>query len=171
MSSDCVSTENKYFAGAGVVVATVFKFIRKLKKKLWRKDWIQIYKKIEKKLVEGGYGVLRGFSLGGFAPQTPHQGSSAPLDPPKYGPATPQDGLVTPPYGDYVRTSLKNVRNLWKMQVFYDFPSGRSNWLQITKNRLLRFLPFYPLILVFQALSCVANCRSWRDLSIGTKNS
>ena len=57
----------------------VFKCIRKLRKKLWK----------------GGYGVLRGFSLGGFAPQTPHQGGSAPLDPPKYDPVTPQDGLVT----------------------------------------------------------------------------
>ena len=38
----------------------------------------------------GAYGVLRGFSLGGFAPQIPHQGGSASLDPPKYG-------LVTPP--------------------------------------------------------------------------
>ena len=28
------------------------------------------------------------------------------------GLAMPQGGLVTPPYGDYVRTSLKNVRNL-----------------------------------------------------------
>ena len=49
-------------------------------------------------------------SPGGFAPQTPHPGGSAPLDPPKYGPVTsqygdcvqdsmdtPQDGLVTPP--------------------------------------------------------------------------
>ena len=58
-------------------------------------------------------------SLEGFAPQTPHQGGSAPLDPPKYGPvtsqygdcvqdcldtpqdgvATPKDALVTPPMG------------------------------------------------------------------------
>ena len=28
------------------------------------------------------------------------------------GLVTPQDGLVAPPFGDYVRTSLKNVRNL-----------------------------------------------------------
>ena len=47
----------------------VFKSIRKLKKKLWK----------------GGYGVLRGFSLGGSAPQTPRQGGSAPLDPPMKG--------------------------------------------------------------------------------------
>ena len=33
---------------------------------------------------------------GRFAPQTPHQGGSAPLDPPKYG-------LVTPQYGDCVQ--------------------------------------------------------------------
>ena len=45
----------------------------------------------------GAYGVLRGFSLGGFAPQTPHQGGSALLDPPKYGLVTSRDGLVTTP--------------------------------------------------------------------------
>ena len=98
MSSDCVSTENKYFAGASVVVATVFKFIKKLIKKCG-----------------GGYGVLRGFSLGGFAPQTPHQGGSAPLDPPKYGPVTPQDGLVTPPLwelrADLFKKRPKSLKN------------------------------------------------------------
>ena len=78
MSSDRVSTENKYFAGAGVVVATVFKFIRKS----------------TKKKCGGGYGVLRGFSLGGSAPQTPRQWGSATLDHAKYG-------LDTPQYGDY----------------------------------------------------------------------
>ena len=51
----------------------VFKSIRKLRKKLWK----------------GGYGVLRGFSLGGSAPQTHRQGGSAHLDPPKYGLVTP----------------------------------------------------------------------------------
>ena len=38
----------------------------------------------------GAYGVLHGFSLGGSAPQTPHQGSSATLDTTKYGLVTPQ---------------------------------------------------------------------------------
>ena len=43
----------------------VFKSIRKLRKKLWK----------------GGYGVLRGFSLGGSAPQTPRQGAPPPWTP------------------------------------------------------------------------------------------
>ena len=51
------------------------------------------------------------------------------------------------------------------------FPLGRSNWLQITKNNFLRFLAFYPLISAFQAFWCIANDRSWRDLSIPIKNS
>ena len=51
-------------------------------------------------------------SLGGFAPQTPHQGGSAPLDPPKYGPVTPQDGLVTPPLWGLCPDLYKNLSNL-----------------------------------------------------------
>ena len=58
-------------------------------------------------------------------------------------------------------------------QIFVDFMNflwGRSNWLKIAKNNFLRFLAFYPLRLAFQALSCLANDRSRRDLSIGIKN-
>ena len=54
---------------------------------------------------------------------------------------------------------------------FRNFLWGRSNWLKIAKNNFLRFLPFYPLISAFQALSCLANDRSRRDLSIGIENS
>ena len=85
---------------------------------------------------KGGYGVLRGFSLGGFAPQTPHQGSSAPLDPPKYGPVTsqygdcvqdnldtPQDGLVTPPlwelHADLFKKRSKSLENVSFSQFFH----------------------------------------------------
>ena len=68
------------------------------------------------KNVGGAYGVLRGFSLGGSAPQTPRQGGSAPLDPPKYGPVTPQDGLDTPPlWGlrrDLFKKRLKFLKNV-----------------------------------------------------------
>ena len=43
---------------------------------------LKIYLNMVFKINErGAFGVLRGFSLGGFAPQTPHQGGSAPLDP------------------------------------------------------------------------------------------
>ena len=51
------------------------------------------------------------------------------------------------------------------------FVLRRSKWLKMTKNHVLRFLHFYPLILAFQVLSCPANDKSWRDLSIGIKNS
>ena len=51
------------------------------------------------------------------------------------------------------------------------FPFRRSNWLQITKNSFLPFLAFYPLISAFQALSRMPKGRSFRDLSIGIKNS
>ena len=37
------------------------------------------------------------------------------------------------------------------------FVLRRSKQLKITKNYVLRFLPFYPLISTFQALSCLAN--------------
>ena len=39
------------------------------------------------------------------------------------------------------------------------FVLRRSKWLKMTKNQVLRFLPFYPLISAFQALSCLANAR------------
>ena len=72
------------------------------------------------KNVGGAYGVLRGFSLGGSAPQTPRQGGSAPLDPPKYGPVTPQDGLVTPP--------------LWKLRA--DLFKKRPKFAKNRQNRI-----------------------------------
>ena len=84
--------------------------------------------------------------------------------PPKYG-------LGTPQYGDYVPTSWKNCIFSSKCRFLTIFPLGRSNWLQITKNNFLRFLAFYPLISAFQAFWCIANGRSWRDLSIPIKNS
>ena len=36
---------------------------------------------------------------------------------------------------------------------------GCSKWLEIVKNYVLRFLPFYPLISVFQAFSCIPHDR------------
>ena len=39
------------------------------------------------------------------------------------------------------------------------------------KKQVLRFLPFYPLILAFQASSCTPKRRTFRDLSIGIGNS
>ena len=99
----------------------------------------------------GCHGIPRGFSLGGFAPQTPHQGGSAPLDPPKYGQVTPQDGLVTPPpYGDYVRTSLKNVRNSWKMILFHDF-SIRA--LKLAANHEKQVFTFFAFLPPYMAVS------------------
>ena len=38
------------------------------------------------------------------------------------------------------------------------------------KNRVSRFLAFYPLKSVFQALPCIPNDRSRKDLSIGIKD-
>ena len=101
-----------------------------------------MYKKIEKKLVEGGYGVLRGFSLGG----------SAPLDPPKYGPVTPQDGLVMPPHMGITCGPLKKT--------FHDFCIRAVKLAANHEKQVFTFLVFYPLILAFQALSCLANDRS-----------
>ena len=46
-----------------------------------------------------------------------------------------------------------------------------SKWLKMPKNQVLRFLPFYPLILAFQASSCTPKGRTFRDLSIGIGNS
>ena len=40
------------------------------------------------------------------------------------------------------------------------FVLRRSKWLKMRKNHVLRFLPFYPLISAFQALSCLATDRS-----------
>ena len=88
-----------------------------------------------------------------------------------FGLVTPQDGLVTPPLCGLRADLLKKRPKFVKVVRFHRFSfMWCSNWLQIVKNHVLRFLPFYPLILAFQALSCLANDRSWRDLSIGIKN-
>ena len=54
---------------------------------------------------------------------------------------------------------------------FRRFSSRCAKWLKIAKNNFSRFLAFYPLISAFQALSCLANDRSRRDLSFGIENS
>ena len=86
----------------------------------------------------GVHGIPRGFSLGGFASQTPHQGGTASLGPPKYGlvtpqyedymqdgPVTPQDGLVTPPLGGLraavFKKRAKFVKNRKKLGFFKIF--------------------------------------------------
>ena len=108
----------------------VFKYIRKLRKNWWK----------------GGYGVLRGFSLGGFAPQTPHQGGSAPLDPPKYGPVTPQDGLVTPPLwrlrADLFKKRPKSLKNVSFSRFFHQ---GAQIGCKSRKTGFYVFCLFTPL--------------------------
>ena len=122
----------------------------------------------------GVYGILRGFSLGGFAPQTPHQGGSAFLDHPKYGlvtpqdgdcvqdgPVTPQDGLVMPSVWGLCADLSEKRPEYVKVMEFHRFSFMRcSKRLQIVNNNVLRFLHLYPLILAFPALSCLANDRS-----------
>ena len=72
-------------------------------------EWYGLVKPQYGDSVQDGLGYR---SLGGFAPQTPHQGGSAPLDPPKYGQVPPQDGLVTPPLWRLRADLLRNARNL-----------------------------------------------------------
>ena len=100
------------------------------------------------------FGGLVYCSLGGFASQPP-------WTPRKYG-------LGTPQYGDYVRTSWKNVifSSKWR-----DFSCRRSNWLQIAKNNFLRFFALYPLISAFHALWRSFWNWTWRDLSFRIINS
>ena len=90
-------------------------------------------------------------------PVTPQDGPVTPQD----GPVTPQDGLVTPPVWG-LRADLSEKRPEYvKVMEFHRFSFMRcSKWLQIVKNYVLRFLLVYPLILAFQALSCLANGRS-----------
>ena len=83
--------------------------------------------------------------LGGFAPQTPHQGGSAPLDPPKYGLVTPQyggcvqDGLVSPQDG------LVMADHLEKNTFLTIFP------LEIgCKSRKRSFYVFCPFTLLYR---------------------
>ena len=54
--------------------------------------------------------------------------------------------------------------------IFIDFPLGAQNYEIILKTRVSRFLAFYPLKSVFQALPCIPNDRSRKDLSIGIKD-
>ena len=51
-----------------------------------------------------------------------------------------------------------------------EFSLRHSKWLKISKSKVLRFLPFYPLISAFQALSWIICGRSRWDLLIGIKN-
>ena len=72
-------------------------------------------------------------------------------------PSQSQYGLVSPRVAQLVPGWPICGRPRGKM---YFFSLGRSNWLQITKNRFLRFLAFYPLISAFQAFQCIANDRA-----------
>ena len=54
--------------------------------------------------------------------------------------------------------------------IFLDFPLGAQKYERIPKTRVSRFLAFYLLILAFQALPCIPNDRSRKDLSIGIKD-
>ena len=62
-------------------------------------------------------------------------------------------------------------------QIFVCFLRFSLIFVQVRKvaenreKKISRFLDFYPLISAFQALACLANDRSRRDLSIGIKNS
>ena len=54
--------------------------------------------------------------------------------------------------------------------IFIDFPLGAQKYEIIPKTGVSRFLAFYPLKSVFQALPCIPNDRSRKDLSIGIKD-
>ena len=54
--------------------------------------------------------------------------------------------------------------------IFIDFPLGAQEDEGIPKTRVSRFFAFYLLKSVFQALSCIPNDRSRRDLSIGIED-
>ena len=56
------------------------------------------------------------------------------------------------------------------MAIHGDFPLGAQNCERIRKTRVSRFLPFYLLILVFQASSCIPGGRARRDLLIDIKD-
>ena len=64
-----------------------------------------------------------------------------------YGPATPQDGTVTqlrPLYRDYVATSLKNVSNFRKMQVFHNFSIRALKLAANHEKQVFTFFAFLP---------------------------
>ena len=56
------------------------------------------------------------------------------------------------------------------VMIFIDFPLGAQKYESIPKTRVSHLLAFYPLKSVFQALPCIPNDRSRRDLSIGIKD-
>ena len=62
----------------------------------------------------------------------------------------------------FIRFDASPLRSPWISMEVHGNPrksvenfDRRSNWLKIAKNQVLRFLPFYPLISAFQALSCL----------------
>ena len=61
-----------------------------------------------------------------------------------FGLVTPQDGLVTPTYGNYVRTSLKNVSNFRKMKVFHDFSIRALKLAANHEKQVFTFFAFLP---------------------------
>ncbi len=73
-----------------------------------------------------------------------------------------KDGLVSPQAGLVMADLLEKC---------ILFSLGCSNWLQITKNKFLRFWAFYPLISAFQAFPCISQDRSRKDLSFRIKKS
>ena len=69
---------------------------------------------------------------------------------------------------DYAATFLDLRRFLPEIAVFV---SRCSKWLKRSKNDVLRFLHFYPLISSFQALSCDQDDTAHFSLSSGINNS
>ena len=64
-----------------------------------------------------------------------------------------------------------SVSKIGNPRTYYENFNRCSKWLKMQKNQVLRFLPFYPLISVFQASSRTPKGRTFRDLSIGIENS
>ena len=64
-----------------------------------------------------------------------------------------------------------SVSKIWNPRTYYENFNRCSKWLKMQKNNVLRFLPFYPLISVFQASSRTPAGRTFRDLSIGIGSS
>ena len=61
-------------------------------------------------------------------------------------------------------------RSMESVMIFTDFRVGAQKYEIIPKTRVSRFLAFYLLKSVFQALPCIPNDRSRKDLSIGIKD-
>ena len=63
--------------------------------------------------------------------------------PPKYGPVTPQDGLVTSTVWGLCDDLSEKCPEYVKVMEIHRFSfMSCSKWLQIVKNHVLRFLPF-----------------------------